>query len=354
MKKVFVFALSAMFCLPVCRADLSINQKAHLGVSALKTAILLYVDTVNPESVSMAKLAAKLRLFARVLNGASKGFDYRDGIRDTVSLGSHLNASVWEGIKDIEELRVLTRLDKEYEDGVSVSELKKYYNGFEEFDEEFDGFDFDAGEELTLKKIMKPLLRVAELGLSAGITCRAGTPKQRNLMMIGQSLCDSLLRFVCRKHSFISPSVIGKIEAVSSIVPGLYDAGRAGYDFFRKGQESESVADPESKNEGKICELCCGNDKDFFFPCCGHPLCQTCYNRIIKTGINVGGCFIYDCVPCPWCRRAHKEIGDGNGEVDIFEQLPVKYAGMEIEGETIYFSEQIDYQKVSPPEEEEI
>ena len=204
-------------------------QKVQLATTAFKTLLHLWVDTVDPADTQNARRAAALRLFARILQGTTKGLGYVDGSRDKIATGSvitHANTMLWQGAKDLEELHVLDQLEDQHGGVVPQDALKPYYS-------------LQDDDKLSVKRVLKMLFRLTELGLSAGVICETGSRKQQNLMLMGQALCDLLLRFGFNDNGFVSPSWPAKVEALSSFASSGYDTGRATYNLLKKEEQEK-------------------------------------------------------------------------------------------------------------------
>jgi len=261
--------------------ELGSKQKAQLGLSLLKTAVEIWADTNNVSEVGTTKCVALAKILASFANVATKALDYSREMRDGVSVGFHVNACVWQIAKDIEEYIILTKLQQYYEDTLPDSVAAKYYVGMNQ-NNELD--DFEENEP-SVKNRSKLFLRLLELGVSCWLACGRLTPIQRNVLIIGQGVCDLLLRYVCNDKNFISPSWIGKIEAVSSTVSSGYDIARSAYNL--------TVLDAKAEQPPKRNDVC---------PSCGKKYCEIFGNLACQ----MMNCKHWCCMDC--AKKHQKEI----------------------------------------------
>ena len=299
--KLYTFLLFCFFsCFPMTQVDgvdFSKNQAGRLVSAVAGTAFSFLADSINLNNVKSAKKAALLKMVGHIFETGPKVFD-DSGCYGEISKELHANKLLWRVVKGLEELEGLSGIQKEQDEDIGSSSLEKYYPNYDFKNGEGDFFkalDEEGGSSFK-KTTAKPLLRLLKLGLLAGIISGKGTQKQKGMMIIGESVCELLLRFWCNDQEFASPSWIGLIEAASSVAAPGYDIGQAARSMMKKQKlKKEQGVDAVGKQMPGWNDVCKGCNKPFSeengsvwqMGKCGHWCCQSCAKAREKELVEV-------------------------------------------------------------------
>lgn len=130
-------------------------------------------------------------------------------------------------------------MQKEFGDEIPEAALKKYYRryGVEDLDEDengdsFEYYDYDEDEygesehdnrSSSLRSGLRTSVRLIELALATGLILKVGSNAAKQGMLVGQGICDIVIRFLRDRKSLGDLSDIGDIEMISSLAPSVYD-----------------------------------------------------------------------------------------------------------------------------------
>ncbi|MCK4518017.1 hypothetical protein KAT92_04525, partial [Candidatus Babeliales bacterium] len=270
------------------------------------------------------------RSLATISHGSNKVLENANA-SDIFSKVAHGNAALWQVVKLVEEYSMLKKIKKQTSVGLlAKSLLKKHYHGAlpkdgkEEVGQEWWKKKNRSGmTKKSLSRSAQYLLAFADYLASIYVIHQNGANKKKCLCAnFVRSFCDLASRFALKDGQYKSESWVGKVEAVSSAVPLVYDSGKGGYKFFvevlndirrhEKIRESFFRVTTRDREEAKkkniepmdvaVCPVCLESKFAKDEPklniiykqssCCGYILCSTCWVK---------------CQQCPQCRDCNKK-----------------------------------------------
>ena len=292
------FCIIFVLCLSVQQVQsASVGQKVQVGAKLFETLAGLWTDTVDTSDQEAAKKVAVVRALARIAGGLEKGL-YAHGIRDNTSKALHANAIAWGCAKDIAEFRALDEIEEVCEEAVS---------------------------EGMSKKMIRPVLRIADFILSASLIFSKGRSVRTDCLVISQAFLHLLMRYMLDGGTDVSENGVIRIgEAVSSALPECYDCyavRKRIFDERRRRVEQEMkyrkslrknfevVVPNTDEGDDDKCVVClsevseCLDKEQMLFPCCKTKMCKPCSLNFYKSypKKKVKG---VDTLKCPGCRMA--------------------------------------------------
>jgi len=201
--------------------------------------------------------------------------------------------------------------------------LKKHYHGAlpkdgkEELEQEWWKKKKGAGmTKKSLSRSAQYFLAFADYLASIYVIHQNGANKKKCLCAnLVRSFCDLASRFVLKDGQYKSESWVGKVEAVSSAVPHVYDAGNGSYGLWNMWENTkkrfQSVresffrkSDGDNDSEPGTCPICLGSkfsedsehrEDDMIYEqrhCCGYITCSDCRKKTMES--------------CPSCRCTNR------------------------------------------------